>query len=108
MGEQDEAGRADALPPELPPPPLVVLLDFLLPPHPAATSARITTIAPTAPSVSRLLTLPPQSRIWVVRAGLRRTCAQVSAAAPAHCNPERREVPSGPPIPSERPKWRNW
>src|SRR5437870_3142601 len=73
MGVQDEAGSAVALPPPLlPPPPLVVvLLDFLLPPHPAATSARITAIAATAPSVSRLLTLPPRSRTIVSRAGFR-------------------------------------
>src|SRR5689334_18767555 len=73
MGVQDEAGSAVALPPPLllPPPPPVVLLDFLLPPQPAATSARITAIAATAPSVSRLLTLPPRSRTFVSRAGFR-------------------------------------
>src|SRR5438270_2187349 len=64
MGEQDEAGRAEALPPPLvlPPPPDVVLLDFLLPPQPAATSARITATAASAPTNSRLFTLPPPSR----------------------------------------------
>src|SRR5205823_8486378 len=64
MGEQDEAGRAEALPPPLvpPPPPDVVLLDFLLPPQPAATSARITAMAASAPTNSRLFTLPPPSR----------------------------------------------
>src|SRR5438067_7981205 len=67
MDEQAAAGSAAALPPPpVPPPPLVVvLLDFLLPPQPAATSARITAIAATAPSVSRLLTLPPRSRVCV-------------------------------------------
>src|SRR4051794_34132038 len=72
MGEQDDAGRAEALPPLLlPPPPVVlVLLDFLLPPQPAATSARITAIAASAPTNSRLLTLPPRLRIWVLPRGL--------------------------------------
>src|SRR2546423_15676706 len=77
MGEHDEAGRAEALPPPPlePPPPVVLLLDFLLPPQPAATSARITAIAASAPRNSRLFTLPPPSRNGSCRAGFRRTVA---------------------------------
>src|SRR5437588_119094 len=70
MGEHDEAGRAEALPPLDPPPPVVLLLDFLLPPQPAATSARITAIAASAPRNSRLFTLPPLSRIQNLPSGL--------------------------------------
>src|SRR5256885_15210194 len=75
MGEHDEAGRAEALPPPPlePPPPVVLLLDFLLPPQPAATSARITAMAASAPRNSRLFTLPPPSRNGSCRAGFHRT-----------------------------------
>src|SRR6266498_1318191 len=58
MSEHDEAGRAVAFPPFLPPPP---------PPQPAARSASTAVRPISAASNGLLLTLPPQSPIPVPR-----------------------------------------
>ena len=95
MGEQDEAGRAEALPPPPPPPPppVVVLLDFLLPPQPAATSARITATAASATqqhprfirSICRTAPALP-----VIRCMRRRFPASGIATSPVKARPPRR------------------
>src|SRR6266508_4706936 len=97
MSEHDEAGRALAFPPFLPPPP---------PPQPAARSASTAVRPISAVSESLLLTLPPS----VAHTG-------ASPHAPARPAPRGGQVSgqSGPYCNSEpgatvgfSPKWRNW
>src|SRR5438128_8687685 len=97
MDEQDEAGSSVALPPPpLEPPPPVVLLDFLLPPQPAATSARITAIAASAPRNSRLFTLPPPSRVGQAERASATPWPEVSDYPQPDCNPKAALRPQTP------------